>query len=309
MIEAFILDKDIKRTTSLKTNKRIWVDVTDPTKPDLEKLAQSFPLHHLTLEDCSKTGNRVKLEQFNEYLFIITYGLESSKKGPLAFQMNFVIGKNFLLTVHKEKISSFDSLKSDSRRLRNLLSRGPDLLMHHLMDMEIDFYFPVLDEIEDQIDDLEEEVYRNIDHKVLGRLFRLKRQLLTIRKRVGPQKEVVLLLTQKSFPFISEQASAYYRDIFDHIIRINESIDDYREILSNTLEVHISMVSNRMNEVMKALTIVATVMLPLTVLTGIYGMNLNIPESHIDFMYYIVLSLMVIIAAIMMLYFRRKRWI
>ncbi|MCJ7817112.1 MAG: magnesium/cobalt transporter CorA [Candidatus Aenigmarchaeota archaeon] len=309
MIDAFVLEKGVKRTNNLKTNRRIWADVTDPTKSDLEKLAQSFHLHHLTLEDCSKTGNRVKLEQFNEYLFIITYGLESSKKGPLAFQMNFVLGKNFLLTVHKEKVSSFDSLKSDSRRLHSLLSRGPDLLMHHLMDIEIDFYFPVLDEIEDQIDELEEEVYRNIDQKVLGRMFRLKRQLLTIRKRVGPQKEIVLMLTQKSFPFISDHASAYYRDIYDHIIRINESIDDYREILSNTLEVHLSMVSNRMNEVMKALTIVATVMLPLSVLTGIYGMNLNIPESHIDFMYYVVLSLMVIIAAIMILYFRRKRWI
>ena len=309
MIEAFILEKGVKRTSNLKTSKRIWVDVTDPTKSDLEKLAQSFPLHHLTLEDCSKTGNRVKLEQFEEYIFIITYGLESSKKDTLAFQMNFVLGKNFLLTVHKEKISSFDSLKSDGKRLQNFISRGPDLLMHHLMDMEIDFYFPVLDEIEDQIDELEEEVYRNIDQKVLGRMFRLKRQLLTIRKRVGPQKEIVLMLTQKSFPFISEHASAYYRDIYDHIIRINESIDDYREILSNTLEVHLSMVSNRMNEVMKALTIVATVMLPLTVLTGIYGMNLNIPKSHIDFMYYIVLSFMVIIAAIMILYFRRKRWI
>ena len=309
MIEAFVLDKGVKRTNNLKTNKRIWVDVTDPTKPDLDNLAKNFPLHHLTLEDCSKTGNRVKLEQFNEYIFIITYGLESGKKGPTAFQMNFIIGKNFLLTVHKEKIPSFDSLKSDGKRLHYLLSRGPDLLMHRLIDMETDFYFPVLDEIEDQIDELEEEVYRNVDKKVLGRLFRLKRELLGIKKRTAPQKEVVLLLSQKDFPFISEHASAYYRDIYDHIIRINESIDDYREILSNTLEVHLSMISNRMNEVMKALTIVATVMLPLTVLTGIYGMNLNIPESHIDFMYYVVLSLMIIIAFIMMLYFRRKHWI
>jgi len=140
-------------------------------------------------------------------------------------------------------------------------------------------------------------------------MFRLKRQLLTIRKRTDPQKEVVLMLTQKSFPFITEQSSAYYRDIYDHIIRINESIDDYREILSNTLEVHLSMVSNRMNEVMKALTIVATIMMPLTVLTGIYGMNLNIPESHFDFMYYLVLFLMGVITFIMIVYFRRKRWI
>jgi magnesium transporter len=223
--------------------------------------------------------------------------------------MNFVLGKNFLLTIHKERIQSFDSLKSDRSRLQSLLSRGPDFLLHRLMDAEVDFYFPVLDEIEDQIDGLEEEVYKNVDHKVLGRLFRLKRQLLLIRKSVGPQKEVVLMLTQKSFPFISDPASAYFRDIYDHTIRINESIDDYREILSNTLEVHLSMVSNRMNEVMKALTIVATIMLPLTVLTGIYGMNLNIPESHFDIMYYIVLSLMAVIAVGMIFYFKRKRWI
>jgi len=310
MIEAFVLDgKKASKTSILKTNKRIWADVTDPSKADLETLSRSFPLHHLTLEDCSKTGNRVKLEQFPEYLFIITYGIESGKKGPLGFQMNFVLGKNFLLTVHKEKIPSFDSLKSDPKRLHAILSKDPDLLMHHLMDVETDFYFPVLDEIEDQIDELEEEVYRNIDHKVLGRLFRLKRELLGIRKRTAPQREVVLMLSQKSFPFISDSASAYYRDIYDHIIRINESIDDYREILSNTLEVHLSMISNRMNEVMKALTIVATIMMPLTVLTGIYGMNLNIPESHFDYMYYLVLFLMGVISFIMLIYFRRKRWV
>ncbi|HJW97337.1 MAG TPA: magnesium/cobalt transporter CorA [archaeon] len=309
MIEAFVLDKGIKPAKSLSTSRRIWVDVTDPSKQNLGSLAKSFRLHSLTLEDVSKTGNRVKLEQFQEYIFIITYGLHSGKKSPIAFQMNFVLGKNFLLTIHKEKIPSFDSLKSDRPRLQSLLSKGPDFLLHHLMDAEVDFYFPVLDEIEDQIDELEEEVYRNIDHKVLGRLFRLKREMMGIRKRVGPQKEVVLMLTQKSFPFISDSASAYFRDIYDHTIRINESIDDYREILSNTLEVHLSMVSNRMNEVMKALTIVATIMLPLTVLTGIYGMNLNIPESHFDIMYYIVLSLMAVIAIGMTFYFKRKRWI
>lgn len=310
MIESFILEKgSIKAAKAPAAKNPIWVDVTDPAKADLEALSKAFPLHHLTLEDCSKTGNRVKLEQFREYIFIITYGLESGKKGPVAFQMNFILGKNFLLTIHKEKISSFESLKADRKHLQSVLSKGPDFLMHHLMDMEVDFYFPVLDEIEDQIDGLEEEVYKNIDHKVLGRLFRLKRQLLSIKKHVSPQKEVVLMLTQKGMPFISESSSAYFRDIYDHTIRINESIDNYREILSNTLEVHLSLVSNRMNEVMKALTIVATIMLPLTVLTGIYGMNLNIPESHLDFMYYIVLLLMAIIIVLMFLYFRRRRWV
>jgi magnesium transporter len=310
MIEAFVLDgREAKPTKSIRAGRRIWADVTDPSKPDLESLAKAFQIHQLTLEDVSKTGNRVKLEQFKEYTFIITYGMESGKKGPSSFQMNFILGRNFLITVHKERIQSFDSLKLDRKALAHLLSRGPDLLLHKLMDVETDFYFPVLDEIEDQIDELEEEVYRNVDRKVLARLFRLKRDLLGIKKHVAPQKEVVLMLTQKSFPFISDEASAYFRDIYDHTIRINESIEDYREILSNTLEVHISLVSNRMNEVMKALTIVATIMLPLTVLTGIYGMNLNIPESNFQDMYYFVLLLMAIIAIGMTFYFKRKRWI
>jgi len=308
MIEAFVLDKGIKRTAFLKTNKRIWLDVSDPTKSELEKLKSAFPLHSLTLEDCSKTGNRVKLEQFREYLFIILYGVETGKKEPSNFQINFILGKNFLITVHKGRIESFESLKKDSGKIKSLLSQGPDFAMHHLIDMETDNYFPVLENIEDQIDDVEDEVYRSVDHRVLSRLFRLKRQLLGIRRKTGPQKDVMLQLT-RGCPFVSEHTSLYFRDIYDHIIRIDESIDDYREILSNTLEVHLSMVSNRMNEVMKALTIVATIMLPLTVLTGIYGMNLNIPESHFEEMYYIVLLVMATIAAIMVFYFRRKRWL
>jgi magnesium transporter len=306
MIEGFVLDgRKVSKTGGLKTKHPIWVDVSDPSRQDLEKLSQAFPLHHLTLEDMSKTGNRVKVEHFDEYLFLILYGVE--RESP--FQMNFALGKNFLITTHKGKIGSFVDLKKDKVNLGRLFHKGLDLLMHRLIDAEIDDYFPLLEKIEDQIDGLEEEVYRSFDHKVLGRLFRLKRQLLTIRRKTSQQKEVMILLSNKSSVFISDPAAAYYRDIYDHIIRINESVDDYREILSNTLEVHLSMVSNRMNEVMKALTIVATIMLPLTVLTGIYGMNLNIPESHFDYMYYIVLFLMVTITITMIIYFRSRRWV
>src|SRR3990172_6892548 len=299
MLDAFVLDGEVESAKSMGTKKPIWVDVSGPQKPDLERLKQAFPLHQLTLEDVSKTGNRVKLEHFDEYAYIILYGIRQGKKEPETFQLNFILGKGFLITVHSEAIESFESLKKDRKKMKSMLSKGPDLLMHHLIDMEIDSYFPMLESIEDQIDSLEEEVYESTDHKPLGRLFRLKRQLLTIRRKAGPQKDVMMILSHNSSPFISERATAYYRDVYDHIIRINESIDDYREILSNTLEVHLSMVSNRMNEVMKALTVVATIMLPLTLVTSIYGMNLNIPESHFDFTYYIVLSVMFAIAVAM----------
>jgi magnesium transporter len=305
MIESFVFDRGAKKTNVLKTKHPIWVDVSDPSRQDIEKLRQAFPLHQLTLEDMSKTGNRVKAEHFNEYLFLVLYGIEND----MPFQMNFALGKNFLVTTHKGKISSSEELKADNASLDMLFHRGLDFIMHNLIDAEIDEYFPVLEKIEDQIDMVEDEVYHSIDHKVLGKLFRLKRQLLNIRRKTSPQKEVMMFLSHNNPAFISESATAYYRDIYDHIIRINESVDDYREILSNTLEVHLSMVSNRMNEVMKALTIVATIMLPLTVLTGIYGMNLNIPESHFNDMYYIVLTIMFLIAFIMLMYFWRKRWI
>lgn len=307
MIDAFVLDDGIKRTKSLDTHKPIWVDVSDPTKPELDSLKKAFSLHALTVEDCSKTGNRVKLEQFKEYLFIILYGV-MGKKEPAQVQINFILGKNFLLTAHKGRISTFEELKKDAPKMRSLLSHGQDFLLHHLIDMETDNYFPVLENLEEQIDELEDEVYRSMDHRVLGKLFRLKRQLLGIRRKTGPQKDVMLQLS-RGLPFISEHACIYFRDIYDHIIRIDESIDDYREVLSNTLEVHLSMVSNRMNEVMKTLTIIATIMLPLTVITGIYGMNLNIPEAHYDATYFIVISTMAIIIGGMVIYFWRKRWL
>lgn len=305
MIDAFVLDKGLKKSKILRTRSPVWVDVSDPSKQDMEKLRQAFPLHQLTLEDMSKTGNRVKIEHFDEYLFLVLYGIE--KESP--YQMNFALGRNFLVTAHKRSISSFEVLKADKSGLERLFRKGLDLLMHHLIDTEIDDYFPVLEKIEGQIDAVEEDVYKSFDHKALGRLFRLKRQLLTLRRQASPQRDVMMMLSHKVSPFISEPATAYYRDIYDHIIRINESIDDYREVLSNTLEVHISMVSNRMNEVMKALTIVATIMMPLTLLTGIYGMNLTIPESHFEDMYYIVLLMMFLIAGVMLMYFWRKQWI
>jgi magnesium transporter len=304
MIDIFVLEDGIKKTRNLYMRKPIWVDVTDPSKPDLESLRKSFPLHQLTLEDMSKTGNRVKIEHFNEYLFLVLYGVE--RDAP--FQMNFALGKNFLVTTHKGKIDRFEDLKNDRTSLSRLFHKGLDFVMHCLIDAEIDDYFPLLEKIERQIDSLEEEVYRSMNHRVLGKLFRLKRQLLGIRRKASSQKDVMLQLS-KGLPFISEHACAYFRDVYDHIIRIDESIDDYREILSNTLEVHLSMVSNRMNEVMKTLTIIATIMLPLTVITGIYGMNLNIPEAHYDATYFIVISAMAIIIGGMVIYFWRKRWL
>jgi magnesium transporter len=307
MIDAFVLDDGIRKTKNLDTRNPMWIDISDPTKPELESLKKRFSLHALTVEDCSKTGNRVKLEQFKEYIFIILYGVGKGKEIE-QIQLNFILGKNFLATVHKGKIRTFEELKKDEGKMRSLISQGSDFMLHHLIDLETDNYFPVLEDIEEQIDEVEDEVYRSVDHRVLGKLFRLKRQLLGIRRKTSPQKDVMLQLS-RGCPFISEHACAYFRDIYDHIIRIDESIDDYREVLSNTLEVHLSMVSNRMNEVMKTLTIIATIMLPLTVITGIYGMNLNIPEAHYDATYFIVISAMAIIIGGMVIYFWRKRWL
>ena len=307
MIDAFVLDDGIRKAKSLETRKPIWVDVSDPTKPEMDALKKRFLLHGLTVEDCSKTGNRVKLEQFREYVFIIIYGPGKGKDAEQV-QLNFILGRGFIVTVHKGRVSSFEEMKGDSVRMKRALSRGPDFLLHQLMDVETDNYFPVMERIEDQIDELEDEVYRSVDHKVLGKLFRLKRQLLEIRRKTSPQKDVVLALSRGG-TFISERTSIYFRDMYDHIIRIDESIDDYREVLSNTLEVHLSMVSNRMNEVMKTLTIIATIMLPLTVITGIYGMNLYIPEASYDATYFIVISAMAILIGGMVIYFWRKRWL
>ena len=304
MLDIFALDGAAKKVDKIERGNKLWVDVTDPKNGELDFL-KDFGVHPLTIEDCSKTTGRPKLEEFENYLYIILHGVRKEKFGFV--QLNFILGKDFVISIHRNH-PAFAELKNNMNKLTHIMKNGMDMLLHYLTDTEIDNYFPVLEFVESEIDKLEDRVFKEHNPHLVSRIFHLKRRLLNIRKHITPQRDVIGQILKRDLPFIKRGSIAYYRDIYDHISRINESAENYREILSNILEVHLSVGTHRMNEIMKVLTVMATIMLPLTLITSIYGMNLRIPESNYDFAYYGVLASMLLIGSGMLYYFRKKGW-
>ncbi len=324
MITLYVYDKKLSKPEFspdkvkpliAKKDTVIWIDLHNPTKKEHEQIKALFDIHPLVIEDCSKTHTRPKIELFKTYNFIVTNGVHYKKdehnkdKALSLIEFDFIIGKNFLISNHFGPSENIDELKKNTERLNLVMPKGADFVLHAILDIEVDNYFPLLDSIEEELEQVEDIVIKDPSPHLLKKLFKIKRELLMIRKTVAPQREVVGILAKRDYPFISPEAEAYFRDIYDHLIRINDMSDNFRDVTSSILEIHLSVVSNRLNEVMKVLTVIATIMLPLTVVTGIYGMNFDfMPELRWRYGYIWSLTIMAIIAIGMLIYFRRRGW-
>ena len=312
MLDVFVLDKEIKsikpEELARYKNKLVWIDVTAPKKEDFKLLREIFKLHPLTIEDClSKGKTRIKIEYFENYMLIVLYGV--SKNGKRPYEVDFILGKNFLISNHYEVVESIEALKKNSERVKFLISSGVDSLLHRLIDAEVDQFLNVLGKYDEIIDKFERKALEAPTHELTAQIFRLRRLFVLLRRLSNAQKEKILELTKADIPFITKKVQPYFRDVFDHMLTITDTITNYRELLSNILEVYLSTVSNKMNEIMKTLTVVTTIMLPLTLIAGIYGMNFQfLPELHWKYGYMFALGLMVAIAVGMIFYFRRKGW-
>ena len=321
MISLFVYDKKVSKvefsTQIIRQllNKKavLWLDLHNPTKKEHEQIKEVFGIHPLVIEDCSKTHTRPKVEIFPSYNFIVTNGVAYTAEKHLnvsLVEFDFIIRKNFLISNHFGPAHHVDDIMKNPKRLQFTLSKGPDFVLHALIDAEVDNYFPLLDIIEDKLESFEDTIIQDPSPAILKELFIIKKHLLTIRKSASPQREVVSILAKRDYPFISREAEIYFRDIYDHLIRISDMSDNFRDLVSSTVEIHLSVVSNKLNEVMKVLTVIATIMLPLTVITGIYGMNfVHIPELNWEYGYLWALGLMAFIAIIMIANFRRSKWI
>jgi magnesium transporter len=310
MIQIFYFDKKLKQAKvkdlpKLK-NKKIWIDVTDITKEEAEILKKKFDLHPVTAEDLLNIITRIKVEEFPEYLFCIFYGIEKNKD---MIEIDFVLGENFIISNHRKPIPSIEDLKSSGNKIENLMNKGLDFVFHKLIDTEIDNFFPVMEKIDDQIESMEEEVTKTPKPEILSKILRLKRSLIQIKKITFPQREKIGQLAKNDYRFISKKSLPYFRDVYDHSIRVSDFIDNYREAVGNTFDVYMSAVSNNMNEVMKTLSIIATIALPLTVISGIYGTNFaNLPGQHFYYGFWIMILAMIILSLSMIFYFKRRGW-
>ncbi len=315
MGNAYIFSKGVRKQglerlpVSVLKSPGTWIDLTAPSAAELEKIRKVFGIHPLIIEDMSKSLTRPKLESFPNYDFIVLYGVSSEKKIKVR-ELDFIVGKNFVISSHLEGVASFEELKKTPEIVSGLMKKGTDFLLHRLIDMEIDNYAPAISSIDGELEELEKKAVKNPKPELLTRLFDLKRQLLGVRKVSNPERDVLSQLAKRDYRFISQEAEAYFRDVYDHIIRLNDQIENYREIISSILEVHLSVTSNRLNEIMKVLTIITTVLMPVTAVAGIYGMNFrNMPELGWHYGYYMALGLMLLISLAMVFYLKKRNWI
>jgi magnesium transporter len=224
-------------------------------------------------------------------------------------ELDYVIGDNFLITNHKKEIESYNILKNDKERLGNLFRKGNVFLFHKLLDLEVDNYFPVLEKIDDLIETIEEEVTKNPNPKLLKQILKLKRKIVSVKKITLPQREKISFLAKNNYKYITKKAIPYFRDVYDHSIKVSDTIDNYREAVGNTFDAYMSAISNNMNEVMKVLSIIATIALPLTVISGIYGTNFtNLPGSSFVYGFWIMIFGMVLLSVFMIYHFKKKKW-
>ncbi|SDM29116.1 magnesium transporter [Oryzisolibacter propanilivorax] len=296
----------------------VWLHLQGlPSPQQLQALADAFGLHPLALEDVLHRGQRAKAESYDAHQFVI---LNLVQREPDAGacqvdQVSLFLGRNFVVSIHDGRQDVFGPVRQRIRGTARIRRQGADYLLYALLDTIVDSGFPLLDEMGDELEALEDEILQEPDRDARNKLHYAKRELVVMRRAWWPQREVVASLMRDDAPFVQDGTRVYLRDCHDHCVAVIDLVENYREMTSSLLDVYLSSVSQRMNNVMKALTVVATIFLPLTFITGLYGMNFdtdsrwNMPELHWRFGYLYVLALMLGIVLGMLWYFRRKRWL
>ena len=279
----------------------------------IEKLGKAFDLHPLILEDVLSTGQRPKFEDYGNCIFIVLRMLRYNDEyeGVESEQVSFVLGSSFVLSFQERVGDVFDPVRD---RIRNGKGRvrkmGADYLTYSLVDAIVDSYFGILEKVGDRIEGLEDELVSDPHEGTLQQIYALKREMISVRRSIWPLRELINGIQRSDSALVSESTNVYLRDVYDHTIQIIDTIESFRDIVSGMLDTYLSSISNRMNAVMKVLTIIATIFMPLTFVAGIYGMNFeHMPELGWRWSYPAVWLLMLAIAGVMIKYFRRKKWL
>jgi magnesium transporter len=291
----------------------LWVDVDSGNRHQHAVLEKVFRFHPLAIEDTLSPSSRVKLEEYSGYLFAIVRGVQFHQQTEdpydiLTFNQYFFLGKNYLVTVHAEPSASIADVAQRIERTPELMARHSARIMHAVMDAEVDAFFPILDQIDEFVDSLEERVFANFDEAALRDIFAVKRLVLGLRRHLSPQREVFNIMTNRPSPLLSTDVQVYFRDIYDHVLRINDSLETYRELLSSVLDSYLSQVSNRLGRVTKGLSVVATLSIPFVVVSGMWGMNFqHIPLSGHAGGFWIMLVLQIVVGVLLVLGLKKTR--
>jgi magnesium transporter len=291
-----------------------WINIDGIHEVEIiEKLGGQFELHPLILEDILNTGQRPKLEDFDKYMFIVlkmlSYNDEKQTVEPE--QVSLVLGPNFVISFQERVGDVFEQIRDRIRNTKGRIRKmGSDYLCYTLIDAIVDNYFVILEKLGEKIESMEEKLVVDPTERTLQQIHSLKREMIFLRKSVWPLRELISGLQRSESSIMKESTGIYLRDVYDHTIQIIDTVESFRDMVSGMLDIYLSSISNKMNAVMKVLTIIATLFIPLTFVAGIYGMNFqNMPELKWRWGYPAILLVMSVVAIIMLVYFRRKKWL
>ncbi|KGE18578.1 magnesium/cobalt transporter CorA [Paenibacillus wynnii] len=296
---------DIEATLTAPAEGFYWIDAD---LEDLEHLQPLFNLHDLAVEDClSEEDQRPKIEIYESHYFIVVNSIRFDDEEIFLRALNVFLGRHYIITVTQQKINELRILKP---MLWEQEVSEPDRFLYLLIDLVVDNYFSVGDRIEARIEKLEEDILMHTKKSHLSEIIGLRSEILWLKKMLGPQKEVINTLNKKDLRLIDDQLQKYFSDIYENAVKISETFETYRDLMGNLREAYQSSIANRANEIMRVFTAITTIFMPLTVITGIYGMNFdNIPEIHTKYGYFGVIGAMVTLGCGMLVVFRKKEWL
>lgn len=292
----------------------LWVSLENPSTGEFQSiLADLFHFHPLAIEDCQSTGFQTpKVDDYGEYLFIVVLGLsfDQTKSELVTEEFDLFLGKNYVVTnFNTARMPAVEKLKQRLKRDERLLTNGADSLCHALIDIIVDDYSEPLEILESELEVLEDSVLSRPQSETLEKILHLKHSIMAVRRVVAPQREIINHLSRDEYPLIDLQSRLYFRDIYDHLVRVYDWVDILRDMATNALEVYLNATSLRLNEVMKALTIVSTIFLPLAFVAGVYGMNFHfMPEITWKWGYPMAWVIFLTITIGMLAFFRKRRW-
>ena len=305
------LAADISELREVEGNV-IWADVTDPTSRDFEELAEEFGFHHLSIEDCQNPHQRPKVEEYSGYYFIVLYEAElvgTTDRLELR-ELNIFLGKNYLVTVHSRPIRAVETARRLWSEWMDRAEHGAGLVAYLLIDAIVDDYLPLLDIMSERMDALEDSIFGDFQAEAIHEIFAVKKKLLYLRRAVAPLRDVFNTLLRREQALFRREAYVYFQDVFDHLIRVADTIDTLRDMLGSTMDAYLSVSGNRMNMVMKRLTSISTILMSVTLIAGIYGMNFDfMPELKWRFGYVFALLSMVGVGFALYKYLKKVKWI
>lgn len=300
----------------------IWLDLEAPSAAEIKQLTAIFPLHPLAIEDITKAHQRPKIDVYEDFYFLVFYDVDYVEDGDLIdeHELAVAIGKNYLLTFHHEPIEEIDEVAARFRRNTTEIERGIGVLLYSLLDTIVDHYFPAIDRIAERIEKLEADVIQHSgpnQRRGMQDIFNLKRELTHLRRQIAPERDAMAVLARRELPIVSEATGVYFQDLYEHVLRVTDAVDIYRDLLSGVLDSYLSVSSNNLavaandlNNIMKRLASYSIILMGMALVTGIYGMNFdNMPELHLRFGYLGALGLMVLVGVSLAFVFKRNRWL